>query len=656
VSDPVDTTLQAAFAHHQRGDLRSARDLYQEVLARQPKHAHALHLLGVLSHQEGRNESAKALISEAISADPRIADMHNNLGEVVRTLGEAREAARHYREALVLDPEHRLAHNNLGLALHQLGDLEGAEKAFRDALRVSPDTAEIHNNLGVVGQSLGRLEQAEQCFRRALELDPAHVPAGTNLGNVLLERGRSDEARQRLEQAVDANPDNIMAWDALARVLEQQGEYDAAVVAIGKASASNPREPRLGLRLGATLRRAGRLDESIHALRSALADNPRHAELLNDLGVSLQFQGHMEEAVGHFQQALERDPGLGIAYENLSLSKKFGLPDRKFVSGLETLAGTAGIPAELSMHLGFALAKILDDMGEYERAFGHLKSANALKRATIECDLESVTRFVDESCTLIDAAFMDERRHLASTSEAPVFIVGMPRSGTTLVEQILASHPEIHGGGEIDYFGRVTSMLATGPGDRHGYPRCLSSLDSSTADDITRAYLGHLRDQMAGESRFTDKMPLNFEHLGLIALLFSNARIIHCRRDPLDVCLSNYFQHFAHAHEFAYDLGEIAAFHRLYERLMAHWQRVLPGRILDVHYEDLVQNSEAVSRQLVDHLGLAWSEQCLAFHASTRPVDTASAWQVRQPIHTGSVQRWKRYEVFLGELIGALGG
>jgi hypothetical protein len=271
-------------------------------------------------------------------------------------------------------------------------------------------------------------------------------------------------------------------------------------------------------------------------------------------------------------------------------------------------------------------------------------------------DTDAGRSFVERSRQTFDAAFVDEKSALGNSSDAPIFIVGMLRSGTTLVEQILASHPAVYAGGEIEFFRAIARQLPERIGSGQPYPECLQTLNAETIGGVSSAYLEQLRGQSDDAKRFTDKNPLNFEHLGLIMLTFPNARIIHCRRDAMDLCLSIYLQHFSERHDFAYSFADIAEYHRQYEELMGLWHSVFPGRIHDVQYEDLVANFETVSRGMLEFLNLEWDEKCLEFHTTARPIGTASHWQVRQPLYSRSVERWRHYEPYLEELRAALGG
>jgi len=628
----VEAKIRDAVTYHQAGELARAENLYQDVLREQPGNVDALHLLGLVAHARGRNDEAKRLISDAISRQADCAFYHNNLGEVLRELGDVRGAVECYRRALELDGGYTQARNNLGMALQQLGDLQGAADCFRQALDEEPGVAHLHNNLGVAEQALGNLDAAIASFRRSLELDAKHAEASNNLGAALHARGDLDDAEAALRAALEVDPRLAKAHYNLARLQVDRGDLDEAMRSARKSLELAPGEPEFHINYGEILRMRGQLDESIESLRAAIAINPRHAIALNDLGVSLLIKGRFDESASAFRRALTQDPGLAMAYENLAKARRYVPEDRQQIDEVERLAAKPGLSDNALVHIHFALGKMYDDIDEFEEAFRHFEAGNRLKRAKVPFDAAACRDFVDRTCAIVDETFLESRRDLGHPSDAPIFIIGLPRSGTTLVEQILATHPQVHGGGEINYFRAISRVLPEHLGGAGTYPECLSALDAATIDEVACAYLDRYGspETLGDARRFTDKMPLNFEHLGLVALTFPNASIVHCRRDPMDLCLSLYFQHFAAENAYAYAFEDIAAYHRQYRRLMAHWHRALPGRICDVDYEALVERQEETTRALLEAVGLTWDESCLEFWRTQRPVGTSSHWQVRQ--------------------------
>jgi len=629
----VEARIRDAMACLQNDDEDRAKALFEDILRDQPGHAECLHMLGLVAHQQGRIEDAKGFIADAVKSNDQNALYHNNLGEVMRILGETEGAAQCFRAAIALQPRYALAHNNLGLMLFQLGEAEAALEAIQAAIAIEPDAERMHNNLGVMLEAMGRLDDAIPSFRRSLELAPEQAEVNNNLGAAMLAQGALQEAEQHLLAAAGIDPSVANVQYNLSRLYLDQGKLDAAISAARKAIDLNPRYPDYFVALGTAQRAAGDTEGSLSSLRAAVALDPAHAMALNDLGVSLLILGRFDEAESSFRRALDADPGLAIAHENLAKTRRFGDDDRKQIE----------------------LSKMFDDIGEYQRAFQHAQSGNALEHKRMRFDVDAGRSFVERSSGIFDRAFVEKMSALGNPSEAPVFIVGMLRSGTTLVEQIFASHPAVYAGGELEYFRNVSRQLPDRLASAQPYPECVQTLDAETIGAVTGAYLEQFRQRAGDASRYTDKNPLNFEHLGLIMVMFPNARIIHCRRDAMDLCLSVYLQHFAQRHDFAYGFADIAEYHRQYEQLMAHWHSVFPGRIHDVQYEDLVANFETVSRAMFEYLNLEWDENCLEFHNTARPIGTASHWQVRQPLYNRSVERWRHYEPYLEDLRAALG-
>lgn len=651
----VGDLMKLAVSSHQAGNLAVAEGLYKQILAKEPEQADALHLLGLAAHQQGRNADAESLIQRAIREDADRAYFHNNLGEVRRASGNPAGAESCYREALRLDPRYAQAYNNLGLALHDLGRLKESEAAFRSALEIEPDSGEVHNNLGIAQQSLGRLDEAEASFRKSLDIHPAHAEACNNLGAVLRLKRQFEKAAGVLEEAVRLHPNLMRAHYNLAAVRIELGDPDAAESAARRAVELGPAEADCHTTLGQVLRRRGDLAGAEASFRQALELNPRHPTALNDLGVLLLVGGAFEEAASYLRRAIDADPDLAMAYENLARTRKFSDQDLDDIELLEAQLKCETLDTAARTHIHFALGKVRDDLGQYDEAFRHFAEANALKRDGLHFSIDDQKQFVDDTIDTFDAEFISRLGPMSDPTEVPVFIIGMLRSGTTLVEQILASHPDVHGAGEVEYFRDLSAALPDRLQDTRRYPLCLEAMHTDLAREITDQYLALLQRKAPDALRVCDKMPLNFEHLGLIAGLFPNARIIHCRRNPLDVCVSIFAQHFPRDVPFAYELGDIAGYYREYERLMAHWRKLMPGRIFEVEYEELVAKTDSISRELVGHCGLKWDDRCLRFYETERNVGTASHWQVRQPVYRDSVARWKRYESDLEPLFSVFG-
>jgi tetratricopeptide (TPR) repeat protein len=408
--------------------------------------------------------------------------------------------------------------------------------------------------------------------------------------------------------------------------------------------------------LSDALRELTRHAEAISALRLAIELSPGNAQLHYNLGVLLRDMGDLEEARRTFDRAIALDAGFVGAYYHRVRSGKVD-SDSDIVNALEGLAARAGtFPANDRAMLHFALGKVHEDGGRYDEAFAHLLEANRWARSLVDYDEDATRRMVDRLINTFDAPLVAAKAGGGSESNLPIFIVGFPRSGTTLAEQILASHPEVHGGGELGFLGELASRALANDGAEIPYPESLRDLSAESLRQLGNRYVERLVRLDPTAAHITDKNPGNIMHLGLIRLILPKAKIIHMQRDPVDTCLSCFSLRFAgNASSFVYDLGELGRYYRIYQRLMDHWRRVLPpGTVLEVQYENVVENLEAEARRIIDYCGLDWDERCLAFHESNRAVRTASVAQVRQPIYRSSMQRWRRYERHLGVLLRAL--
>jgi tetratricopeptide (TPR) repeat protein len=608
----LQTLLEEALDHHRAGRLGEAEQLYRRILAAEARHADSLHLLGMIEHQRGQHAAAAFLIGQAIAINPTVAAFHSNLGTVLQAQGNLEGAAGAFERALALQPDWAEVHSNLGKILQSQGRLEEAAASQERALALKTDFAEAYSNLGNARYVQGRLAEAVTCYQRALALKPDYVDAHNNLGTSLLSQGRIDEAIEHYKRALALNPNYAAAHNNLGNALMQQDQIDAA---------------------------------QAHYER-ALAIRPEYANAHNNLGNVLKEQGKFEDAMASYGRAIAFNPDYAEAHLNRSELKRFARGDSEFAA-LEKLAAKDDLPADKAMFLHFALAKALDDVGDFARAFEHLVRGNTLKRRQIDYQEDRALDLVRRISTVFDRALFERSHGAGHPSSAPVFVVGMPRSGSTLIEQILASHPQIQAAGELTILEKME--------DRE-FPEQAGKLDSAALRRLGETYLSRLPKTRDGRLRIVDKLPGNFLRIGLIRLILPNARIIHATRHPLDTCLSCYSKLFTNGLLFSYNLEELSRYYLSYHELMAHWRRVLPlDYILDVSYENVVDNLEREARRMIDYCGLPWDDRCLSFHRTTRPVRTASSVQVRQPLFRGSIERWRRYEPGLRPLIDELG-
>lgn len=567
--------------------------------------------------------------------------------------GDWDAAEQGYRQVLAAAPDQPDAVHFLGLLLHQCGRSEEALILLSRALPLSPRNHLFRGNLASVLQQLGRDREAEPLFLEALALKPDYAAGHLNLGMLYAGRGDYSGALAQFDQALKLESGSFAAWFSRAEALQQLARRSESVEAYKRAAAIASQDPELQLVLGAALREAGEVEDARHCHERAVALAPHYAPAESALGNLIGMQGDLQAAEAHYRRALQLKSDYAGAYYNLADVTKLGPDDPAWAGLLQLAARVDTLPPEEALAVHFTLARVRDGQGEYARAFAHLEAGNRLKRSTFNYDEARQARFFADFARVFDAAFI--AGHALDTPDPrPVFIVGMPRSGTTLVEQILGSHRQVHAAGETHALrNALREELPPDPGD-YGLPEALAELDQAGFRRAAARYSRYLDSLAPDAARVTNKLPGNMVFVGLVSLLYPQAKIIHCSRDAMDTCFSCYSKLFTTGHPFAYDQGELGRFYRMYAGLMAHWQRTLPERMLELRYEELVADFEPQVRRLIDHLGLPWDEACLRFHESERAVRTASLAQVRRPIYKDSVQKWKRYEKELAPLKSAL--
>ena len=682
--------LREALALHQAGRLKAAGQAYRRFLARHRNHAFALQNLGLLLHQRGDFEGARGTLRRAIECAPEAASCRESLGRVLRAQGDLQGALSAFREALEREPGLAGVRYQLGTVHHDLEELDAAAACYRQVLEEVPEHVPAWNSLGSVHLDRDEVEEAERCLRRALRHAPDHVPARLNLAVALLRAERLDEAEERLRalarehpglaeahanlalagrergalaeaedaarRAVALRPDCASDHFVLAEIAIARGKPGAAIESYRRCLALEPKLVKAWLRLGATLIARAEVPAGIDAARRVLELDPENAAALTLLAHASSIAGDRETAEAYCRRALERSPDLPLTWSMLAHLRRFGEADRETIARVESIPERRSLGDEDRCHLHFALGRMHHDCKHYDHAFAHFERANRLHRRHREFDLDQWVRRIDAIVRTFDAELFARTRDFGDPSLQPIFVFGMPRSGTSLVEQILSSHPAVHGAGELNAMPecarRLGAAVGSGPED---YPRAAGDIDRGTARRLAAFYLEVLRHDRTPAERITDKLPGNYSYLGLIALLLPGARLVHCRRSVLDVCLSNYMQHYGDGHVYTYDLRELGAVYRQYERVMRHWREVLPLPIHEVVYEEMVADQERRSRELVAFCGLDWDPACLHFHTGERAVATASQWQVRRPIYRSALERWRHYETHLGELRLALG-
>ncbi|WP_419696576.1 tetratricopeptide repeat-containing sulfotransferase family protein [Mesorhizobium muleiense] len=500
-------------------------------------------------------------------------------------------------------------------------------------------------------QQAKRLDEAQDLCLRVLERTPNHPLALYILGTIYL--GYDDERALRyFARAVGEEPKNPYYHLSLGEAYVKVSEYAPAIKHMQYALELQPGLIEALCALGRTYTAFDKPDMALPLYEKALKINRDHPKVRAGLASALSGLGRMDEAAAYLKQAIARRIGVPAAYNDLVQTRNFTEEPEELQSILREL-GNPKLGSEGAQQLHHAAGKVLNDLKRYDEAFDHFNKAKQASGQRFDIDL--YRRWVDSMIETFTPDFLAARAGYGNPSEAPVFVVGMPRSGTTLTEQICASHPDIHGAGELSKLSRVANAIGLKTSSAGDLNQPITSITEDLSRTLAEEHLSYLRERAPAALRVVDKTPHNFELIGLIGLLFPNARIIHCRRDAIDNCVSCFVLNFSEAHSYNTDLNTLGLYYREYDRLMRHWNEVFPGLIFENRYETLVEDQEAQSRRLIDYLGLPWDDACLRFFDRDGSVNTPSRWQVRQPIYKSSVKRWKNYENEIQPLIQSLG-
>jgi len=647
-----------AEAYRALGQFERAAGCCRTALNLQPDYPEALGNLGLALQGMGLRDEAADQFRKALSLRPDFAVAHNSLGNVLRELGRFDLALVHFRRAVELDPADAMARTNLGQMLMERGQAAEALPHCEESVRLQPNLAPLYHNLGNVLRELQRYDEAAAAYRQAIRLDPALAKAHAHLGQTLMRQHRLDLALSWLERAQELDPADPTVPEFLGDLCMEREEFVQAVRSYERALALAPVEKAgLHLSLGWALQEDGRLTEAGDQYRMAFRLEPGSALVQNYLGGFHEEQGDLAAAESAYRLGLRLEPSFSLPLARLAtlLRDKLPSPD---LAALEARLAEPNLGAEPRGRLLFALAHVLDARGQYGRAAACLREANAVtlesRRGRNDFVPADHERFVDNILRLFSPSFFVRTAGLGSPSRRPVFIFGLPRSGTSLVEQVLASHSRVHGAGELR-LGRQSFEAIPAVMGKSVHPmECLAQLDAASIGRLADQHLDWLR-AVSGDraDRVIDKMPDNYMYVGLLATLFPRAVFIHCRRDLRDVAVSCWMTDFR-SMSWPNDLAHIAARFQQYRRLIDHWRAVLPVPIHQVDYEEAVDDLERVARRLVAACGLEWEPACLQFHTTRRPVRTASLIQVRQPVSKRSVARFRNYESELGAFFTTL--
>jgi len=541
-----------------------------------------------------------------------------------------------------------------GIFQRALGDAQSAKASFERACELNPKVADYHDHLAIVLRALGKREEAVDAYNTALEIDPKRSITWSNLGNVLRDLKREKEALEAYKKAVDINPDAANMRVMYAQALVALNQAEEGLKQAEAAIKLEPENAAAYAEFGCAYLQLSAYDKAVEALEKSISIKGDVHGVHHNLATVYQQTGELEKAQNCYRRALEINPNFGPSQRQLSSITKFQTGDAE-VEELEEMVLKVGMDDSQRADVYFTLAKAYDDTKEFAKAFPYLQNANQIVRKDIDYDSKTNTNFVNRIIDTYSKEFFANHKGQGAASEVPTFIVGMPRSGTTLTEQIISSHPQVHGAGELMKLSELTAGMQKEFEFELRYPECAKIATEGQFLSTAGKYLDHLREHSATAERVTDKMPFNYRMLGLIAVMFPNAKVIHCRRHPYDTIVSCYFARFKEQLAFSYNLLDAARYIRDYERMMDHWRRVLPIQMYEIRYDEMVTQQEEKSREIVDFCGLDWDDACLQFHENKRPVLTASNWQVRQPMYSSSVERWRNYEKHLAPLRTILG-
>jgi tetratricopeptide (TPR) repeat protein len=656
-AEPIGTVEQA-LAHAARM-LESHPDITaeqaSEVLKVVPGHPVATLLLGAAHRAMGDAAAALPLVEPLVKAHPQWPTPHYELGLVLGALGQGERAIEELRRAVSLKPELPAAWRALGDHLTAIGDTEGADAAYAQNIKHSTRDPRLMEAAAHLCE--GRIAPAEALLREHLKQHPTDVAAIRMLAEVAARLGRYGDAENLLARCLELAPSFTAARHNYAVVLHRQHKVAEALTEVDRVLAAEPRNPGYRNLKAALLSRIGEQDASIEVYGQVLADYPRQPKVWMSYGHALKTAGRQKESIEAYRKSIELAPNLGEAYWSLANLKKFHFTEQD-VAAMRAQLERTDLQPEDRLHFDFALGKAFEDAGAYEESFRHYEKGNAIRLDAVGYEADDVTEHMRRSKATLTREFFAERAGFGCPAPDPIFIVGLPRAGSTLIEQILSSHSQVEGTMELP---DVIAMARSLGGrktrrDTSKYPEVLATLDAKDFQALGEQFLSATRIQRKTAAPFfIDKMPNNFAHIGLIHLMLPNAKIIDARRHPLGCCFSNFKQQFARGQNYTYSLEDIGRYYCDYVELMAHYDGALPGRIHRVFYESMVEDTEAQVRRLLGYCNLPYEDACLRFYENERAVRTASSEQVRTPIYREGLDQWRHFDPWLGPLKAALG-
>jgi tetratricopeptide (TPR) repeat protein len=647
---PASSALAPVFALLQDGDTAAASKACEDLLAANGDDVNALALLGAILLKQGNVDAAEQHLLRATELAPGFAKPFEDLGALCLSQHRPEDAAQWFAKAVRLDASQASAHLGLATALERCGKVTEAAAAQQRFLELSPQSKALADAARLFDS--GEPAAAEKICGELLIAEPANTRALRLLARIVAAGERFAAAEGLLRRAIDIAPDQHLAYSELAEALATQSRFDEAIGLLEKACALQPIDAALQLRLADALAIMNRPDKALAAYERAAGLAADSLPALLGCAHTLRILGRRDEAIARYRQCVELDATCGDAWWNLASMRGYRFSAADLQKMQSVLVATTD--SAVRIRINFALARGFEATEDYGQAWQHYLAGNREQRKQVSYDPVEIETQNDERIRVFARNALTRERPAAGKQPIPVFIVGLPRSGSTLIEQILASHSQVEGCGELPYVIMIAAELAARDGSR--YPASVLEMGNTSLQALGDKYLVHSRRHRAQTTPyFTDKMPGNFAHIGLISLLLPDAVIIDARRDPLDTCVANFRQLFAQGKNHSYDLVEVGEYYLEYLRLMEHWDEVLPGRVLRVQYEELVTDLDGQVRRLLAHCGLDFEPACLEFHRSKRAVNTASSEQVRQPIYTDAIGYWRHFEAELDELKQVLG-
>ena len=629
------------------GQINEASSAIEHALKLDPSYTDAHLTLGNLQQATGRLPDALKSFQAAVDSAPWDPDARFQLASLLARMGRDRDAYEHAVKAAELDPEYFEVWQLLGWLQQRLGKRVEAEQSYRKALKLSPDNTDLHGALGSLLATSGKHQESIKYLEPYAQAHPGDVESQNNLGAALMGAGRIEEAEKTLSLALTIKPDHAGANANMGVALQYSGQIKGARKYLEKAVNIDPGRPDLHYQLAGVLSGLGEFETALTHCQRAVQLDPKYSDAIAGQAEIHQKRGEYREAFELIKSLLDNKPvNIQAAIIHASISKHIE-------TGIDSIALLETIlelqqPTKLEqIQIDNALGKLYDRAGKYDQAFEHFSRSNATKKSSYNPTEHE--QFVSE---IIETFSTGQEIPISPTrSDIPIFIVGMPRSGTTLVEQILASHPALFGGGE---FLGIMKALEQPSGTRSTFPQYVPTLTSQLVGSLSTGLLRHMQASAPNASRIIINERPSYLFLGLLKQIFPGARFIHCVRNPLDNCLSCYFQLLTSEHSYAYKLEHLGHYYKQYQRLMQHWENVLKARLFTITYEELVNNQQSITQALIEFCDLPWDDNCLRFHENKRNVVTPSYDDVRQPIYTTSISRWKNYERYIQPLLTAI--